>query len=247
VPDASTLPGVVDRESGGKFAVYNYGRGGFGPGQMYTQLGIDSLFEDVEPREGYAVYCFIGDHLNRVTPYTVHRLALHYGKGTFFDRKQTGELVGPLFFTSETLPNPVKRYHWWVEVSPTCRLLLHTVPWTLKTEEEAIGVAARVIVESCRKYRERFNGEFIVLIWPRVSVAQSGPKTPFAGANRLGLVSESGIEELTGTLEEEGIRVLRVPPMPDAEAAVIHPRDEHPSEEEYEWVGRHLTDFLEGL
>jgi hypothetical protein len=75
------------------------------------------------------------------------------------------------------------------------------------------------------RYRERFDGEFFVLIWPR---------------SRLDAALE---EQLVRELERRAVPTVRVPAMTGREAeAYLHPLDSHPNAAETEWIARSLLE-----
>ncbi len=226
VPTERTLPSAFARASGGGFRAYNYGVGGNGPSQMYMMLEQDELFDDVEPKHGVAIYSFIPDHLSRAAPYELSRI-LWISNSPLYRLNEAGELDGPFYAPDDAKLNmALERYRRWQRRSPLLRQVLRVRDWRYISERAAMDIVAKLAGESAKRYRQRFNGEFYVLIWPRM-------------ADRLG---DPGY--FVSALEANGVEVLRVPPYPDAAAARIHRMDEHPSAAEYEWVAARVYDAL---
>jgi len=77
--DTETLPYQVWKRSGGKYQIYNFGVGGYGPHQMLSQLESGGVRQIIGCRPDYAVYTAVPDHVARVAgkiPYGNH--APHY-------------------------------------------------------------------------------------------------------------------------------------------------------------------------
>jgi len=78
-----------------------------------------------------------------------------------------------------------------------------------------------------QRYQASFDGEFIVLLWPR---SRLDPE-----------LEELFVQELTN----QGVIVVKVPRLPgDPSEAQLHALDGHPSSKEVTWVARYLFDAL---
>lgn len=67
VNDSETLPYQVGIQTHGKYRIYNFGLGGYGPHQMLSELEHNIVKNVVNCKENtYAIYQAIPDHINRV-------------------------------------------------------------------------------------------------------------------------------------------------------------------------------------
>lgn len=88
---------------------------------------------------------------------------------------------------------------------------------------------AAVVVASAELYKERFDGEFYTVIWPRRRLA------PHLETKFIALLNEGGV------------RVISPPPLPNHEESMMHPLDEHPSSKEVDWVAKHVLAAIEAV
>ena len=176
-------------------------------------------------RRGFAVYSFIQPH--------VFRTAGDYPNVTgnegypVFALEGDGSLRGPFRWEDDArLRSWIECYRLLTQLSPTARYLIHNRHLQPVLEREAVRVTARVVIEARRRYRERFEGEFYALLWPRW---------------RLQPELE---DDFVHRLERAGVPVLRVAAMADDAEATHHPSDPHPTAAEYRWVARQIAEEI---
>jgi hypothetical protein len=222
LPATDTLPWRFAAESAGGYLPFNYAMPGHGPSHMYLRTGMDELFDDIPRERGIAVYSFIDDHLNRCTPYEADLIVDYHAYPHFLIEE--GALMGPLRYRE------VERYRWrdWAyrsakRYSPTARVFLPRMRIRYQSRAEALRVAAELVAASKRNYDARFDGDFYVIIWPRM--VEDGP----------------ALDGFVRDLESRGIVPVRVPPLPaELGPGPLHERDPHPSAAEFRWVAEHL-------
>jgi hypothetical protein len=208
--------------SGNQYQSYNYAMMGWGPSQTYNQLGFDDLFEDIQQRSGIAVYSFIGEHIRRTT-WNISNAA-EYPEYPFFALSKNGDLEGP-FKTRDRrrLRVATQSFRFLHDYSPLFRTVVNPSLIRAESDEEAVLTTARVLAAARRRYQNRFDGEFIVLLWPRSRLLRD--------------LENLLIKELS-TL---GVPVVQVPPLPGpAQHAYLHPKDSHPNAEETAWIAKSL-------
>lgn len=224
--NGETLGCQLQAVSDGLYASTTYAMLGWGPGQALVQLGVDSLFADIGQRSGIAVFSFVDDHIYRTT-WKIDT-ASEFPGYPFFRMTDDGALDGP--FTASDRPKlSLARdlFGFMNKFSPIFRNLVVPSWIRFTSDKEAVITTAVVLAEARQRYRARFDGEFVVLLWPRSRLAPE-------------------LEELfIGELGDRGVTVVKVPPLPgDPSAAQLHPRDGHPSSTEVAWVARRLFDAL---
>lgn len=210
--------------SGNEYQGYNYGMMGWGASQTYNQLEVGELFSDIQQRSGIAVFCFIGDHIYRTT-WNIGTAA-EYPEYPFFGLSDGGKLVGPFKARDRrNLQIATNAYGFMRGYSPMFRTMVKPSVFRIESDEDAVKVTARVLGAARIKYRNRFDGEFIVLLWPR---------------SRLDPVLEKRfIQELVAL----NVPVIRVPKLPGNPLdAQLHPKDGHPSSREVTWIARALLE-----
>lgn len=227
LPNERTLGCEFQRISGGTYRSETYAMMGWGASQTLIQLGYDSLFSDIRQPSGIAVHSFIGDHVFRTTWNL--GAASDFPCMPFFRLSQDGALEGPFNSTEEWHLGLARDLFTTLKsTSPTFRALVRPEWFRTMNEHDAAITTARVLGAAGKRYRQRFDGEFIVLLWPRSRL------TP---AVEAAFVSE---------LDEQGVVVIDVPPLPgDPLEAQLHPLDGHPSAKEARWVARCLYDAIE--
>jgi hypothetical protein len=208
--------------SGNEYQGYNYGMMGWGASQTFNQLGVDELFEDIQQRSGIAVFCFIGDHIYRTT-WNIGTAA-EYPEYPFFRLSDGDDLVGPFKARDQLyLQIAANAFGFMRGYSPIFRTMAKPSMFRIESDEDAVKTTARVLGAARLRYRNRFDGEFIVLLWPR---------------SRLDpVLEERFVQELTAL----GVPVIHVPELPGKSTdAFLHPKDHHPSSKEITWVARSL-------
>ena len=221
-----TLGCQFQEMSGGEYQSTTYAMMGWGAGQAFVQLGVDSLFADIEEPSGIAVFSFLDEHIYRTT-WKIDT-ASDFPNYPFFSLAQDGSLVGPFKASDEGKLGLVRDlYKFLRNFSPTFRTLINPVWFQISSDAQAVVTTARVLGAARRLYHVRFDGEFVVLLWPR---------------SRL----ESELEELfVEELKRQDVIVVKVPQLPgDPSEAQLHPLDGHPSSKEVTWVARRLFDAL---
>lgn len=222
VQDGDTLPSRTQQLLNGEYAAYNYGKGGWGTGQMLTLLGQKDFSDNIPYSKGFAVYVFIGDHIYRTTG--KFRYVSYWPEYQIYGLDKNGVLKGPFRWDSDLrMSRWIKWMRFLDKTSVTMHYFakrdwFHPIP-----SETAVEVTARVIHAAKAEYKSQFDGEFYVLIWPRLGLSDK--------LNNLFL----------NKLNEKNINIIQIPPYPDKEGTRIHPLDQHPSTGEYQWVAEHLV------
>lgn len=217
-----TLGCQFQKMSGGEYESTTYAMMGWGAAQAVIELGVDSLFVDIKEPSGIAVFAFIDDHVYRTT-WKIDT-ASDFADYPFFTSKENGALEGP-FRASDRWPLGLKGvfFGFLRKVSPTFRNLVKPSWFRTTSDVQAVITTARVLGAARKLYRARFDGEFIVLLWPR---------------SRLDPLLEGLFVNELANLE---VPVFLAPALPgDTERAKLHPKDGHPSSEETTWVARAL-------
>jgi hypothetical protein len=221
-----TLGCQFQEVSGGEYRSTTYAMMGWGAAQTFVQLGEDSLFTDIENPSGVAVYSFLGDHIYRTT--WKIETASDFPEYPFFSLHRDGSLDGPFNVSDKRKLSVVRDLYTFLRnFSPTFRALVKPAWFQIMPRADAVITTARVLGAARRLYQKRFDGEFVVLLWPR---------------SRL----EPELEELfVDELKRQGVIVVEVPELPgDPSDAQLHPLDSHPSSQEVAWVARCLFDAL---
>ena len=217
-----TLGCQFQKISGGEYESTTYGMMGWGAAQAFIELSVDSLFADIKEPSGIAVFAFIDDHIYRTT-WKIDT-ASDFLEYPFFASAENGALEGP-FKASDKWWLGLERdfFSFLKDVSPTFRTLVKPSWFQITSDAQAVITTARVLGAARKLYRARFDGEFIVLLWPR---------------SRLDPILENLFADELANLD---VPVFRVPVLPgDPERAQLHPMDGHPSSEETAWVARAL-------
>ena len=211
----------------GEYQSLTYAMMGWGASQTLVQLGFDSLFADIRQASGIAVFSFIGDHVFRTT-WNIDA-ASDFAGYPFYSLTDDGVLEGP-FKASDRRYLGLARdfYSLMRDFSPGFRNLVNPGWFRITSDAQAATTTARVLGAARQRYLERFDGEFIVLLWPRSGL---DPR-----------LEALFIEEL----DQQDVTVIKVPPLPGGPPeARLHPLDGHPSAKETTWVARYLADTLQ--
>jgi hypothetical protein len=217
-----TLACQFQTASQGEFASFNYAMMGWGPAQTYNQLNVDELFNDIFQRRGIAVYGLVDDHINRAI--WRPEISAVYTDYPFFRVADDGVIEGPLRAVDRPhLRLATDLYGFLDGFSPLFRVAISPSWFRIESKQRATRLTAHALGRSRIRYRERFDGEFFVLLWPR---------------SRL----EPDLEHLLiDELTRLGVPVIQVPPLPGDETnATLHPLDGHPSARETAWVAESL-------
>lgn len=225
VQDSETLASVTQQYLGGEYAAYNYGKGGWGAGQMLTLLRRKNFSQYVPHSEGFAVYVFIGDHIYRTTG--KYRYVSYWLDYQIYGYDKNGMLKGPFRWDSDSnIRRWMKKMRFLNRTSSTVKYFTTKDLFHPISNEEAVEVTASVIHAAKAEYQNQFNGNFYVLIWPRLGLSEE--------LNNL----------FINKLKEKKINIVQVPPYPDKKRSNIHPLDQHPSVEEYQWVAKYLAETI---
>lgn len=221
-----TLGCQFQQASEGSYQSTTYAMMGWGASQTLVQLGFDSLFSDVPQSSGIAVYSFLADHIYRTT-WKIEG-ASDFPTYPFFSLGPDGALEGPFNASDKTgLGLARDLYSFLRKFSPSFRNLVNPTWFRITSDTQATITTARVLGAARQRYLERFDGEFIVLLWPRSGL-------------------DPRLEELfIDELNQQDVTVIKVPQLPgDPSEAQLHPLDGHPSLKESTWVAQHLDDAL---
>jgi len=104
------------------------------------------------------------------------------------------------------------------------RLYCKALPIRGCSKLEAVTVVANVIIESAALYRKNFDGNFIVIAWPRFRQE----------------LSQEGWAKMELLLSKHEIEMLFPPELLSVKLAQIHERDPHPSSLEYEKMAKYI-------
>ena len=229
VENDRTLPSVFARCTSNNFQSYNFGGGGFGTGAMWIQLNREKFYSSIQQKKGFAVYSFLPRHITRSTGFDLFSFNRAFKNNPLFMSEENGLILGPLKYSEHTqLKTALDKYIWISDQSALLRQIFRVFKPTFKTEEEATKIIARLIIMSSEAYHQRFDGNFYVLIWPRVD-SEMDP---------------ANLKLLEAMLVEKGIRVIRPFTLRNRIEAQIHARDSHPSWKEYEFIGNQLCELI---
>jgi hypothetical protein len=230
IPYEDSLPAAFEEISGNTFSSYNYGMEGWGTTQMYFLLQNPQYFSDVHQKSGIAVYSFIPDHIWRNIG-SFHHMSGNASEFLLFRLKPDGSLSKPFRYYENRKIYFITRIH---EAVVRSSPFLRDLNWSgfqpkFLPERDAVDIAIQLIRESKIRYDRLFDGDFWVILWPRL-IKEMDPKS---------------ILYLKDRLVETGIQVLEVPALPPQFDAQIHPNDHHPSRDEYAWIAKHLLMAVE--
>jgi hypothetical protein len=222
-----TLPCQLGAQSQGRFRPYSYSLAGWGTSQVLVMLQDEVWWRDVQPREGFALYLFIAPHVVR-TVGDGRRTSM---KPTWpiFRLDDQGELEGPMRERDIPLLHAFNLiYRYLRPFSPAMKVLLYDRRgYVFYPRDKAVRATALTIVAARDRYEARFDGRFLVMMHPRTPLEE----------HEAALFFE--------ILDQHGVTVLRPPPLPDPEAAVLHPLDDHPSAAENAHLAGWLLDRLD--
>ena len=83
--------------------------------------------------------------------------------------EETSLTYGPA--SAEELKNRIPIYLALKNNSPAFRFILdriHSIIGYISSKEKAVKIINKVIIESKKKYNSRFEGDFYVILWPRL-------------------------------------------------------------------------------
>jgi len=159
--DDETIPYLVQSKTL-SYNAYNYAYNGWGPHQMLSLFEHENLSDQIEEKEGFAVYIFLWSHIRRAIgdfqvytgwghtmPYYVLENESVSFKGNFAQRGIVSRLYEKLY----------KLYS----------IRLFELNFPVYTNEEHYLLIAEILNKSKKIYGEQFgNDEFTVLIYPDI-------------------------------------------------------------------------------
>ncbi len=223
-----TLPCSFQTRTG--FKAYNYARQGFGTGQMLQILNDPQLFESSIPKKGIAVYAFIGDHVDRsVGEFQKLTSKYVYDQSPLFEFDEEGHLISFELAAKPFLKSLVGVWSGFRQFSPVGRALGSNFVYRLRPLEEGVRITSQIIIESAKRYHERFDGEFYVMLWPG-SIAWPAD------------IENAMLQQLRNA----GIAVIEPPLFAPGEPqrSKLHPLDGHPSAEFDVWLAEYLSNVV---
>lgn len=201
------LPCRFQEYSEGRIQSYNYAIPGSGTGHMFTLLKHPERFDDVTPRNGIAVYCFMDDHIRRNVFYP-QRYARLSEFLQHFKLNDQGRLLGPFrWYQDDYLKQYADRILMLNNLSPIARFKINRSVFEPYTPEISMQITAKIIIKSRDEYRNLFGGKFYVMIWQNECYVPTYPV-------------------LERILSAEGIPIIRVPDNEDDSLDRI-PHDYH--------------------
>ena len=224
-----TLASKFQKHSANDFKSYNYGQSGHCAAQMLIKLRDPSMFDDIEKKNGCAIYLFINGHLKRSSG--LYSFIKWYPWYPVFSIKKN-ELQGPFYWLSGNHPfkYKLKLRQLLDEYSHTGRYLNKHFLDTCLSHEESILTNIKIVEESYSLYKKLFpNNPFIVLNWTRSGAI--GDERDFFEKE----YSRRDIHFFTPEI------------LPNMELSFIHKYDDHPSRHETDWIANQLHEFIEGL
>ena len=229
LPKEHTLASNFQKHSDNEFKSYNYAQSGHCASQMLLKLRDPLMFDDIEKKNGCAVYLFINGHLKRSSG--LYSFIKWYPWYPIFSIKEN-ELQGPFYWLSGNHPfkYKLKLRQLLDEYSHTGRYLNKYFLDTCLSNEESILTNIKIVEESYSLYKQYFpENPFIVLNW-----ARSGAK---------GELKEFFEKEYSA----RGIHFFTPEMLPDKEMSFIHHYDDHPSRHETDWIANQLHEFIKML
>jgi hypothetical protein len=143
--------------------IYNYAVHGYGPSHMLAKLESRTLSREIASNQGAAVYVLIPSHISRVIGDS-RAFWIHDGPYYHFDARD--ELIrNGSFVTGRSMTT--RTYQWFGDLkarSSFLRLINMDLPISIRID--ALGLTARVLIESHNEYSELFDGTFHVLFHP---------------------------------------------------------------------------------
>jgi len=159
--DDETLPFIFEKGSSGKYKSFNFANQGYGPQQMLVLLNsgrIDSVASDNKP--AIAIYEAVDWQIERAAckyPYVFWASGNpHYVLNRF------GELE--LDFRSPGNPSIRKIIY----QSRICRTILNSLICRSRSQKD-ISLFMEIVKEAKKAFEDKYQGEFYVLFWDRLS------------------------------------------------------------------------------
>ena len=215
VADDQTLPSHFAAQTTG-FAVYNYGFIGWGPQQMLALLQSGQLRAQVPQRSGLLLYGLLPDHVRRVNgSYTATAWGGRFPRYVLRD----GDPVHAGSF-ADSQP---RRIAWFnlLRSSPALDYVARRIDDAWGYTPSRWRMLLEVVRRSKVEYERRFDGSFVVFIWP------------FGGRHAIALAD---------SLTSRGIRVLDLAAIgvPSPQPNQLVPYDAHPAGAYYATVAEAL-------
>ncbi len=166
VNNDQTMPYVFGTLTKGRFKIYNFGMGGYGPHQMLAAIEHGLVNSIVEVRPRYIIYQGIIDHIKRVSH-------LNRGGGPHYRLSKTGET---LYTENPQECNPTHEYCLWKPVKQNLKksLLLNSI-WFHQVTHREIKLFLNIVERSKTLLQERYpEAEFHVIFWdkPNSSISE---------------------------------------------------------------------------
>ncbi|MHA2131433.1 MAG: hypothetical protein ACW99L_15825 [Promethearchaeota archaeon] len=189
------------------YNIYNYGVSGYGPHQTLALLEGERLPLEGDSKRGLAIYIFIRHHIHRAIGDT----STSWGYNSpFYYLDKNGQLQRKGSFHSGR-PTKTKIYRVFLRVKEKSNFLkLIDLNFPLKISESDVRLTYEILAESKKRYEEKFNGTFFVLIHP----------LPHQDENTKHLIK---------LLEENNINILDYPIENPDQYEILPGVDNHPN------------------
>ncbi len=185
---------------------------------MLAILERENFSEEIENKEGAAIYLYMSDHVGRVLPDM--RQAIRNDAPYYYLNKENEIVSGGFFSTGRPF---VTHFYKLLKKSYFVNYLGINLP---KRSKEQTYLMFKIIEQSRKAYDSRFNGTFYVLIHP------------------LSFIPEEA-DYLSSLLSEVNITVLRYSDYPIAfPDHYVVPGDDHPNKELNKLLANYIEDSL---
>lgn len=217
VADDETMPYQVGIRNGGRYHVYNFGYGGYGPHQMLAALEHHIVDDVVECQPRYAIYQMIRDHVRRAagpSPWDLN--------GPRYVLRSDGSVVYRGSFEPASNER-LDRLHEYMNRSLLYRKL---DLFGHKIDREDVRLFVAIVSQARTVLEQRYPGsEFHVIFWPN---------------------SHWSAEELLKEFQALGMRVHLISDILPGVVAnrtqyALHPLDAHPNPIAHERIADYVT------
>lgn len=185
------------------YHAYNFAFSGYGPTQMLARLQTNQLDSFVLEKEGFGIYIYIPDHVNRVIN-TYTNYSYNRGNVPKYELKNNELKRNGTYATTSKLRNRI-----FEGMAKSNILRLFNVGYPFKISEADYDLTAEVLAESAKEFKHKFQSDrFFVVIYP----------------------SNADNNSMVSLLRNKGLNVLDYSKLFDpASEGMAIPNDEHPT------------------
>lgn len=191
--DIETLPYQVGKKSGGKYRIYNFGVGGYGPHQMLSQIESGRVRQVIGCRPDYAIYTAVPDHVARVAgkiPYG--NRAPRYELDPSGEVRLIGHFEKGLMTQSRLLTKLLNQ----TSKSGLYRMVASSQP---RISQSDVGLFFAIVKRSKELAEQQFPGiKFNILLWESWDGEQGLYRTMADGFLKMGIPTHLVPEILPG-------------------------------------------------